>query len=141
MDPLKVISPKKHLKLIQVLYDGVKSGTGFSIAEVQWDGENTYGLRWDESPTDKGYPCGSHGHPQWMIANGMMIKQMMSVLSLIRSEGGLNIPNEECCECRDNCNVAIIVERYDSAKTNFDEKGKSNCIKEIACWQSKGTSK
>ena len=135
MDPLKVISLKKHLKLIQVLYDGVKSGTGFSIAEVQWDGENTYGLRWDESPTDKGHPCGSHGLPQWMIANGMMIKQMMSVLSLIRPGGGLNIPNEDCCERRDDCGGC------DSTKRNFDEKGNGNCIKGIACRQSKETSK
>lgn len=81
MNPSDVSSPKRHLKLIRVLHDGVANRTGFSIAETEWDGKPCYGIRWDSSPTTKGYPRGFWGHPQWMIVNGKMIQGMLNALA------------------------------------------------------------
>ena len=83
MDPTKVISPKKHLKLVKVIHDGTVQKTGFSIAEIEWDGNPCYGVRWDDSPTPIGYPRGKYGHPQWFVLNSVNMMNLKSALGSV----------------------------------------------------------
>ena len=89
MDPQKVVWPKSHLKLIRVLHNGLSEGTCCSIADIEWDGKPCYGIRWDNSLTDKGYPHGYWGRPQWLVVNTKMINELKKAVCLVE-------PLKEC---------------------------------------------
>ena len=66
-DPGAVISPKKFIRKVTVLYDG--GANGFSLAVINWDGLDHIGIRWnvaikERESTEK--QCGQvicHGSP------------------------------------------------------------------------------
>ncbi len=63
MNPKKV--NHKKFQLLDILFDNQH----FSIAYGIWEEEsNVLAMRWNDSPTDIGYPT-SNGHPTWFIIN------------------------------------------------------------------------
>ena len=66
MEPEKVISPKKHWRLGEVIY----KGEGWSVAEGQWEHEghwdDTLAIRWNGGEGELGNPQ-SRGLPTWFI--------------------------------------------------------------------------
>lgn len=67
--PNQVVSPKRMLANLQVIYNGGEGG--WSLAKMSWDGESAIGIRWngdspDTAPPSKGNPQSS-GHPTWFI--------------------------------------------------------------------------
>ncbi|RYU62045.1 hypothetical protein EWI61_04510 [Methylolobus aquaticus] len=63
-DPKNVRGPKKHVSNVRVIYDG---GEGrCAVAELEWDGEPSVGIRWNGSDDDQplGHPQ-SRGNPIW----------------------------------------------------------------------------
>jgi len=76
-DPAKVLSPKRFIKKVTVLYDGKQDG--FSLAIIDWEGVDHIGIRWnvaikEQSDTEKqagtkvcdGSPS-AKGIPSWFI--------------------------------------------------------------------------
>lgn len=71
--PSLVISPKASISKdsVTVVYDGgeVSPGdpwTGWSVAEMEWDGNPAVGMRWNGGGTSIGNPQ-SRGVPTWFI--------------------------------------------------------------------------
>ena len=62
MDPEKVVSPRKHLNSVKVIY----KNESFSIALLNYDGVNRIGIRWNGGENEKGYPQ-SCGYPTWFL--------------------------------------------------------------------------
>ncbi len=75
--PATVISPRKFIKKVDVLYDG--GVDGFSLAMIDWEGVDHVGMRWnvaikEQADTDKqtgavicdGSPS-LRGVPSWFI--------------------------------------------------------------------------
>jgi hypothetical protein len=77
--PATVISPKKNVKNVMVLYDG---GTGYgrySVAKLKWNNKDVIGIRWNVSENEANHPdkisglkvClgepNSHGNSTWFI--------------------------------------------------------------------------
>ena len=76
-DPHTVLSPKKFIRNIDVLYDG--GATGFSLAVIDWEGTPHMGMRWNVAIKEQSDEqklagsiqcCGSpsaNGKPSWFI--------------------------------------------------------------------------
>jgi hypothetical protein len=66
IDPNTVIAPKDHVRLLEVLYDS--GNAGWSVALLEWDGEQRIGMRWNGSQEDSrpGNPQ-SRGRPTWFV--------------------------------------------------------------------------
>ena len=76
-DPHTVLSPKKFIKGIDVLYDG--GATGFSLAVIDWEGTPHMGMRWNVAIKEQGdiekkagvVICdgspSANGKPSWFI--------------------------------------------------------------------------
>lgn len=45
----EVTSPKDFIKKVQKEYDGTPNGKDFSIARLDWKGEEVYGIRWNRT--------------------------------------------------------------------------------------------
>ena len=75
--PATVLSPKKFIRQVDVLYDG--GVTGFSLAMIDWEGVPHIGMRWnvaikeqaDSSKQTGTVPCdgspSAKGIPSWFI--------------------------------------------------------------------------
>lgn len=69
MDPNNAKSPRKRLALKQILYNTYVEGKtgGFAIANLEYDGKNVIGIRWNGfDENDEGFP-NSRGWPTWFI--------------------------------------------------------------------------
>lgn len=79
-EPQFVISPKDHLKMVEIVVDANKNGIGdYSIAIVKWDNVFKVAMRWNISQNEFGDPekvagrvmCignpQSRGVPTWFI--------------------------------------------------------------------------
>ncbi len=76
-DPHTVMSPKKYLKKVDVLYDG--GADGFSLAIIDWEGIEHVGIRWNvafKEQADEHKQAGkiisegspsSNGVPSWFV--------------------------------------------------------------------------
>jgi hypothetical protein len=71
--PSLVISPKASIApgSVRVLYDGGEwregePWTGWSVAELEWDGSDAVGIRWNGGGASMGNPQ-SRGVPTWFI--------------------------------------------------------------------------
>lgn len=64
MEPEKVISPKKHVKDVRVIF--TNPDKTFSIALLEYDEVKRVGIRWNGGENEKGYPQ-SCGHPTWFL--------------------------------------------------------------------------
>lgn len=65
IDPKLVLSPKARISKLKVIFDGGEEGIskdGYSIAEMEWDGEIRIGLRWNGS--DQCEDASTVGNPQ-----------------------------------------------------------------------------
>jgi hypothetical protein len=60
-DPRTVRGPKKHVSNVRVIYDGGEEGC--AVAELEWDGEPSVGIRWN-GMQPLGHPQ-SRGNPVW----------------------------------------------------------------------------
>jgi hypothetical protein len=83
VDPAKVLSPKESVRRVRLLYD---RGPGeWSVAEVDWNGKERVGIRWngEEGETGVGNPQ-SRGHPTWFLLpeelQGAVLKEVRSRL-------------------------------------------------------------
>ena len=68
VDPITVLSPRKHLGSVDVLYNSNPGKGGWSIALLDYDGEERVGIRWngsDEKP-GIGNPQ-SRAKPTWFV--------------------------------------------------------------------------
>lgn len=72
--PADAIYPKKHIKSVNVLYDGTLPGNNeFSLAELELhNGQKVIGVRhdrneWNENNEENGYPVVRGGLPSWFI--------------------------------------------------------------------------
>lgn len=45
----EVISPKDFIKSVKGVYDGTPAGKDFSIARLDWNGEERFGIRWNRT--------------------------------------------------------------------------------------------
>jgi hypothetical protein len=63
-DPKKVQGPRKHVANVKVVYDGGERDA--AVAELEWDGERSVGIRWNGSSEERplGHPQ-SRGNPVW----------------------------------------------------------------------------
>jgi hypothetical protein len=66
VDPAKVVSPQASVRGVRVLYNDTLGG--WSVAEVNWEGNEAVGIRWNgaDGETGVGNPQ-SRGHPTWFI--------------------------------------------------------------------------
>ncbi len=66
VDPEKVVSPKGSVRRVHLLYS--KGPGGWSVAEVNWEGNEAVGIRWngEDGEDGVGNPQ-SRGHPTWFI--------------------------------------------------------------------------
>jgi len=65
-NPRDVISPKRHVSNVQVIYDGGERHC--AVARLDWDGKPGVGIRWNGNAKDQ--PLGnpqSRGHPFWFL--------------------------------------------------------------------------
>lgn len=65
IDPQTVVTPRDHVRSVDVLYN---SPAGWSVALLQWDGEECIGVRWNgaEDEPGIGHPQ-SRGRPVWFV--------------------------------------------------------------------------
>jgi hypothetical protein len=83
--PQDVLSPKGSIKNIRVIYDGREHG--WSLARLEWDGEEVIGIRWNGGSTN-GIPSvgnpQSRGYPTWFVlpeeAGEQIIKMKLNKL-------------------------------------------------------------
>jgi len=63
--PQHVVSPKNKLKNLKVIFENQEYN--YSIAQMTWEENLAYGIRWNGGEK---YPLGSphsNGHPTWFI--------------------------------------------------------------------------
>ncbi len=100
--PLEVISPKDHVKVIDVIYDGKdgkgNEGNAFSLARLTWDGDDCIGVRWnismnefkDEKKKNGDVKCigvpSSRGLPIWFIMPGELLDPNSEVFKRIQNK-------------------------------------------------------
>ena len=46
-DPRTVISPKDYVKNVRVIFDGGTGKSPFSIAKIEWEGNDCVAMRWN----------------------------------------------------------------------------------------------
>lgn len=94
--PLSVLSPKKNVKNVTLLYNGGPLPGGYSIAKLQWNGKDVIGVRWYISEnevhyTDKisgkkvclGEP-NSRGYSTWFILPDNLISKLLTGGALVK---------------------------------------------------------
>ncbi len=67
VDPETVTAPRKYVRAVEVLYNSAPGEGGFSIARLNWNGNNALGIRWNgDEDSAVGNPQ-SHSRPTWFI--------------------------------------------------------------------------
>ncbi len=66
IDPTTVIAPQDHIRSVNILYNG---GPGrWSVAQLEWDGEECTGMRWNGNDDERGIGNPqSRGRPTWFV--------------------------------------------------------------------------
>lgn len=90
--PDKVVSPKRRLKDLEVIYDG---GEGeWSLAKMKWDGDSAIGIRWNGTSDDPNPKCTgnpqSSGHPTWFILPKEIAWMVAAATRALATPGGPN---------------------------------------------------
>lgn len=70
VDPKTVIAPKHRLRDVRVIYDSGAIEGSWSVAELRFDEEEAYGLRWNGDASSKQGTPVAHGNPTWFILPG-----------------------------------------------------------------------
>lgn len=91
IDPASVISPRDYVKHVHVIFDG--GVDSFSIAEMEWDGNSVYGMRWNVAAREwsdaakesgaavcKGMPV-SRSYPVWFVLPGAFVNWIPQIIA------------------------------------------------------------
>ena len=82
--PDLVMSPKGRVSNLYVIYDGGERQ--WSLARMNWDGEEAIGLRWNGGSKDKRFPNignpQSRGVPTWFILPDEIADVVIDMLKL-----------------------------------------------------------
>ncbi len=68
VSPSTVLSPRNRVSHVEVIYDG--GPDSWSVASLQWDGEDVVGIRWNGSDGSGVGSPQSRGLPTWFIVAG-----------------------------------------------------------------------
>jgi len=72
VDPQTVLTPKNIVRDVHVIYDSGPSPNSWSVALLDWDGEEAVAMRWNgEEGNGVGNPQ-SHARPTWFVVPGPM---------------------------------------------------------------------
>jgi hypothetical protein len=94
--PEKVVSPRAHVEYIKTIFDGKTGKNPFSIAELKWDGQKRYGIRWNVSENEWDDPkkksgvdtClglpSSRSYPTWFILPDLLFPEIENTLKEIQ---------------------------------------------------------
>lgn len=64
--PQNVVSPKRFVSDLNVLYDG--GAGGWSLVKLKWDGNDCYAMRWNGNASNNGIGNPqSRGVPTWFV--------------------------------------------------------------------------
>jgi hypothetical protein len=89
-NPSKVLSPKKNVKNVSVLYKGDAVPGEYSVAKLEWNGNDVIGIRWNITENevhDKDKISGknvclgepnSHGYSTWFILPDDLIGKLIT---------------------------------------------------------------
>lgn len=90
VNPANVVSPRDYIENVKVLFDG--GINSFSLAEMDWDGNHVYAIRWNVAyrewdDQDKinevkiclGMPT-SRAYPVWFVLPDAFIKTIPQVI-------------------------------------------------------------
>lgn len=99
-----VISPQQYVTNVKVIFDGGLHS--FSVAEIEWEGGNCIGIRWNVARNEwvredkKNGDCAclgmptSHGKPVWFILPSVSVKYLHQMIEdekkRLKEEGLLN---------------------------------------------------
>jgi len=87
-DPTTVLSPRKNVKNVTVLYNGGNIPGAYSIAKLKWNGDDVIGIRWNISENEisnksngidlcLGEP-NSRGYSTWFVLPDDMINKLIT---------------------------------------------------------------
>jgi hypothetical protein len=89
-NPATVLSPRKNVKNVTVLYNGGAVPGGYSVAKLKWNGNDVIGVRWNITENevhDKDKISGknvclgepnSHGYSTWFILPDDLIGKLIT---------------------------------------------------------------
>jgi hypothetical protein len=68
IDPCTVISPKKRIEDLRIVYDSGPTEVSWAVAEFIWDSKERVGIRWNGEPDDDGVGTPqARGVPTWFV--------------------------------------------------------------------------
>lgn len=68
IDPCTVISPKKRIEALRIVYDSGPTEGSWAVAEFIWDSKERVGIRWNGEPDDGGVGTPqARGVPTWFV--------------------------------------------------------------------------
>ena len=68
VDPITVVSPRNRLRSVDVLYDSDPGRGGWSVALLDFDGDECIGIRWNGSQDEPGIGNPqSRARPTWFV--------------------------------------------------------------------------
>jgi len=88
--PATVLSPKKNVSNVRVLYDGGPHHGEFSIARIEWNGNDVLGIRWNVNENEASDPIkisgakvclgepNSRGKSTWFVLPDFFIEELLS---------------------------------------------------------------
>ena len=67
INPKTVVAPKHRVRDVRIVFDAGEVEKSWSVAELKWNEEEVFGVRWNgDSGSQKGTPV-AHGNPTWFI--------------------------------------------------------------------------
>lgn len=81
VNPETVITPKNRVRSVHVIHD--TGAAGWSVALLDWNGEEAVAIRWNGQGKEIGNPQ-SHGRPTWFVVPedlGHLIRERAEELS------------------------------------------------------------
>jgi len=92
VDPMTVVSPRNRLRSVDVLYNSGQGRASWSVALLDFDGDECVGIRWNGSDDEPGVGNPqSRAKPTWFVVPGELaavVREQVEQLSNLQ-EGGL----------------------------------------------------
>ena len=67
VDPQSVVAPRKQIRSVEVIYNSAPGHGGWSIARLDWNGDQALGIRWNGDESSAIGNPQSHGLPTWFV--------------------------------------------------------------------------